>query len=96
MENKESRDLLEGLTREVELIARAKGVHLPKDIVGLSLDKAHTFPYETKSSMQVDFEKGKKTEIETFTGYIVKAGEELERDVPLHQMVYSKLKKLCM
>ena len=95
MEKKESRDVTEGLVRELERIARAKGVNLAKNIVDITLDKVRAFPYETKSSMQVDFEKGKKTEIEAFTGYAVKAGKELGVDIPLHQMVYQKLKKRC-
>jgi len=92
MKKDESRDLLEGLMKEVELIARAKDVNLVKDIVDVSLSKVSTFPYETKSSMQMDFEKAKKTEIEIFTGYIVKTSDELGIDTPLHQKVYSRLK----
>lgn len=92
MKKYESRDLLEGLMKEVELIARAKDVNLVKDIVDVSLSKVSTFPYETKSSMQMDFEKAKKTEIEIFTGYIVKTSDELGIDTPLHQKVYSRLK----
>ena len=95
MEVKESRNLLEGLTREVELIARAKGVNLPEDIVERSLAKVSIFPYDTKSSMQVDLEKGKKTELETFTGYIARAGEKLGINIPHHQKVYSELIRLC-
>ena len=60
MEKKDSRDLLEGLMREIEIIAMAKEVPLAQDIVQVSLGKVSAFPYETKSSMQLDFEKGKK------------------------------------
>ena len=92
MENEESRDLIEGLMREIELIARAKDVGLAEDVVESSLKKASAFPYDTKTSMQLDFEKAQKTELEIFTGYVVKAGGELGIEVPLHQRVYSRLK----
>jgi 2-dehydropantoate 2-reductase len=95
MDRKESRDLTEGLIKEVEQIARTKGVGLAEDIVDATLVKVRAFPYDTKSSMQVDYEKGKKTEIEAFTGYVVRCGEELGVDIPLHRMVYDKLKQRC-
>ena len=95
MDRKESRDLTEGLIKEVEQIARTKGIGLAEDIVDATLVKINAFPYDTKSSMQVDCEKGKKTEIEAFTGYVVRCGEELGVDIPLHRMVYDKLKERC-
>ena len=95
MARKESRDLTEGLIKEVEQIARMKDIGLDEGIVDATLVKVSAFPYETKSSMQVDCEKGKKTEIEAFTGYVVRCGEELEIDIPLHRMVYEKLKERC-
>jgi 2-dehydropantoate 2-reductase len=95
MNRKESRDLTEGLIKEVEQIARIKGIGLGDDIVDATLAKVSAFPYETKSSMQVDCEKGNKTEIEAFTGYIVRCGEELGVNIPLHRMVYDKLKERC-
>jgi 2-dehydropantoate 2-reductase len=95
MDGKESRDLTEGLIKEVEQIARKKGIGLAEDIVDATLAKVNAFPYDTKSSMQVDCEKGNKTEIEAFTGYVVRCGEELGVDIPLHRMVYDKLKERC-
>jgi 2-dehydropantoate 2-reductase len=95
MDRKESRDLTEGLIKEVEQIARTKGVGLAEDIVDVTLAKVRAFPYDTKSSMQVDYEKRKNTEIEAFTGYVVRCGEKLGVDIPLHRMVYDKLKQRC-
>ena len=60
-------------------------------VVGIS--KASAFPYETKTSMQMDFEKGKRAEIETFTGYVVKEGRKHQIAVPNHEMVYEALQK---
>lgn len=95
MDRKESRELTEGLIKEVEQIARTKGIGLAEDIVDATLVKVSAFPYDTKSSMQVDCEKGNKTEIEAFTGYVVRSGEELGVNIPLHRMVYEKLKVRC-
>ena len=91
MDNPESKALLTGLCGEVEQIARAKGIDLPSDIVQVSLAKVSQFPYETKTSMQLDFEKGRETEIDIFTGYIVRTGRELGIKTPLHERVYKTL-----
>jgi len=54
-----------------------------------SLATAAGFSYDTKSSMH--FEKGKKTEIETFTGYVVREGKQLNVETPLNDQVYAAL-----
>jgi len=86
-----SRRLLEGLMEEVALVAEAIGVEFSDGIIQESLNKISLFPYDTKSSMQLDFEKGKNTEIDTFTGYILTRGKELGINAPLHEKVYRKL-----
>ncbi|MBW2358960.1 MAG: 2-dehydropantoate 2-reductase, partial [Deltaproteobacteria bacterium] len=53
--------------------------------------KASAFPYETKTSMQMDFEKGKKAELETFTGFIVNKAKKFGLSVPKHEKVYAAL-----
>lgn len=92
MADEGSRDLLMGLIKETLLISQAKGVKLPPDIIDATLGKVSAFPYETKTSLQLDFEKGKPTELETFTGYIVKIGQSLSIPTPLHNEVYERLK----
>lgn len=91
MDDPEGRDLLTGLIAEVEQIARAKGIELPRDIARVSLEKVNQFPYETKTSMQLDYERGRETEIDIFTGYIVRAGRELGIKTPLNERVYRTL-----
>jgi 2-dehydropantoate 2-reductase len=77
--------------REAAAVAMRKGIRLPDDIVTKSVEKIFTFPPGTKSSMQLDFEQGKPTELETFIGYIVKTGESLGIELPCHREVYRKL-----
>jgi 2-dehydropantoate 2-reductase len=93
MDDAEGRNLLEGLLNEVERVGRAKGVGLSEDIHENSLKKISLFPHDTKSSMQMDFEKGGKTELSTFTGYVVKAAEEVGLAVPLYKMVFKALSR---
>ncbi len=91
LENEENSEMLRGMMEEVAVIARRRGIALPGDIVTQSLEKAAGFPYDTKSSMQLDYERGKRAELETFVGYVVRSGEELSVPTPLHQRVYAEL-----
>ena len=91
LDDPEAREMLAGMIGEVEQIARAKGIALPKDIAAATLEKVRQFPPETKTSLQLDFEKGRATEIDTFTGFIVKAGRELGIATPLHERAYAQL-----
>lgn len=91
MENEKHKTMLEGMMKEIEAVAHAKDISLPENIVQQSLNVALNFPYETKTSIQLDFEKGKHTELETFTGYVVKSGKALDIATPLHEAVYSAL-----
>jgi 2-dehydropantoate 2-reductase len=93
MEDKDNVKMTEGLMREVESLAKAQNVFLSDDVVEKSLALARNFPYETKSSLQLDFEKGNPSEIETFTGYVVKSGKASGITTPFHDQVYSALKE---
>lgn len=93
LENEGDREMLAGLMKEVESVARARGVNFPKDIVNLTLQKAAGFPYATKTSFQLDYEKGRQTELDIFAGYVVKAGKELGIATPLHDRIYGELLK---
>jgi 2-dehydropantoate 2-reductase len=56
-----------------------------------ALAKNSLFPYETRTSMQLDFENNRRTEIDLFTGYIVKSAKALGIPVPLHDEAYHRL-----
>jgi ketopantoate reductase len=43
--------------------------------------------------MQLDYEKGRRTELELVIGYAVRTGRTLGVPVPLHEEIYAKLKK---
>ncbi len=91
LQDPEGLDMLEGLLKEIEAVARARGVNLPPDIVKASIGKVSSFPFATKTSMQRDYEKGNPIEIDIFMEYIVKSGRELGISTPLHERVYAAL-----
>jgi len=91
LENDRHRSMLEGMMKEVESVARALNVALPEDIVERSMKMAGDFPFETKTSIQLDFERSNQTELETFVGFIVKKSKYLGIETPLHNQVYLSL-----
>jgi len=91
VEKSEKRDFLKGLMREVADIGIAQGVAISEGMIRAALEKNALFPYETKTSLQMDYESGRRIEIDIFTGYIVQKGKELGIPTPLHDKVYAKL-----
>jgi 2-dehydropantoate 2-reductase len=86
-------NLLDGLLSEVEAVARAQGIELPADIHSKTLARIPAFPPATRTSMQVDYARGRPLEIESLTGYVVHTAHELGIPVPLHDWLYPKLSK---
>ena len=92
--NTDSLDMFKGLIHEIVAVARAKDIVLPPNIEEETLKKASSFTPETKSSMQLDFEKGNANELEALTGYVRDEAKMLGIDVPLYCMAYDKLKNI--
>lgn len=91
MADAKGRAMARGLMAEVERLARAKGINLPPDSVERGIATVERFPPATKSSMQLDFEKGRRTELELFIGFAVRAGRSLGVPMPLHEELYAAL-----
>jgi 2-dehydropantoate 2-reductase len=77
---------------ECERIARAQGVPLPRDFVGLRLRYAERIDPEAMSSMSRDFARGRRIELETFNGAVVRMGAELGIAVPHNAAVYDGIR----
>ena len=93
MADEKGRGMVRGLMAEIERLAAAKGIALPADSVDRGIATVERFPYATRSSMQLDYEKGGRTEVELFIGYAVRTGRTLGIPAPLHEELYAKLKK---
>jgi 2-dehydropantoate 2-reductase len=84
----ELRERFESIVRECEAVARAKGVPLSKDFVSDRMGYADRIDPGAMSSMSRDLLRGKRIELETFNGAIVRMGAELGVDVPANAAVY--------
>ena len=93
MADEKGRGMVRGLMAEIERLAAAKGIALPADSVDRGIATVERFPHATRSSMQLDYEKGGRTEVELFIGYAVRTGRTLGIPAPLHEEIYAALKK---
>ena len=88
----ETPEMIMKLIDEVKEIALAKGIQIDKDIAAKTFNFIKTLPYETTSSMHSDYKNSKsQTEVESLTGYIVHAGQQLHIETPTFNKAYKKL-----
>lgn len=86
------RDLYEEALREVEAVARARGVSLAPDIVQRTLHLTEGFAPETKPSLLVSLEAGQRLELESMIGAVVRYGRTADVQTPVHRVAYAALR----
>lgn len=89
MLRKKVRDMM----REVVAVAKTQNVILSEEAVDKAMEMIGSFGYHSKTSMQLDFEKGRQTEIDALTAYLCKVGRESGVPTPLHDEIYELLKR---
>jgi len=92
----DARRIIEGLVSEVLAVARAKGIHLPgvedsKAALAGALQIAEQMS-ATRSSTAQDMARGKRTEIDSLNGYVVRLGEQLGVATPINHTLYTLVK----
>ena len=92
LEDSETRQLLETVMHETRAVAEAHGVKFDQDPVAAGMATAARFPYEAKSSMLRDYERGAQIEIEALNGAIVQYGRRYGVPVPANQAIYAALR----
>jgi 2-dehydropantoate 2-reductase len=85
---KQARDMM----LEVVAVAKARHVNLTEHAVDKAMEMVAGFGYDSKTSMQLDRENGRQTEIDALTAYLCKAGKESGILTPLHDEIYEQLK----
>jgi len=88
----EGEPLFRGLLREVEAVGRASGVTLRSDIEEHIVAFARSWAFDARSSMQVDFERCRRVELEQVTGTVVRRGHELGVAIPTFELLYAILR----
>jgi 2-dehydropantoate 2-reductase len=87
----ETRRLLEEAMREVVRVARARGVTLPPDAVEKRMAFIDGLEAHGTSSMQRDIVEGKRSELDSWNGAVVRLGGEAGVEIPVHSAIYASL-----
>ena len=85
-------DEAKALLEEIAIVASLVGVNV-KDEIQKSLDTASKIPYDSSTSMRLDFQNAKRNELESLSGYIVKEGKRSGIETPLMSKMYEELLK---
>ena len=73
-------------------VAKAMGIGLPDDIVEWQVKNHQNFPPDMYASMYQDVVRGRRLELDSLSGLIVRKGRELGLPTPFHSMAYACLK----
>lgn len=89
-----TRDLIKGVTEEAVAVAHAAGVRLPdEDLFAAGIKLGEAINDATSSTAQ-DIARGKRTEIDSLNGYIVRRGRELGIATPVNHALFVLVKLL--
>jgi 2-dehydropantoate 2-reductase len=91
MKTPETRALIETGMREIAAVALAQGVRLPADTIPRTLALLDGTTPAGTSSLQRDIAAGKRSELDAWTGAVVRLGAKLGIATPLHSYLYAAL-----
>ncbi|MGH9774832.1 MAG: ketopantoate reductase family protein [Candidatus Acidiferrales bacterium] len=90
----EARELIRAAAEEAMAVARAAGVRLPQtDLIAMGLKLVEQLG-EATSSTEQDLAHGRRTEIDSLNGYIVRRGREMGVPTPVNQALWALVKLL--
>ncbi len=84
----------ENVMREVIAVANKAGIDLNENDILRWHNKVLGYDPADKTSMLQDIERGRQTEVETYSGKIIRLGRKLGVPTPLNQMIYLHIRAL--
>ena len=85
------RAFLQAVT-EVEAVARASGAKVPSDLAPKVEQYVAAIPPSTRSSLLIDLSQGRRIEVESLLGAVVRRGRALGVPTPMMEALYAVLK----
>ncbi len=85
------RSMLRAAMDEVVAVAQANGITMDDNTTDRSLAFVDKLPENGTSSMQRDFAAGRRTELESLNGAVVRMGQQLNVAVPVNALLYAAL-----
>jgi 2-dehydropantoate 2-reductase len=79
-------------SREIEAVARAEGVPVASDVVERIVPYVERIPGSMRSSLLIDLQQGKRIEVESLHGTVVRRGAARGVPTPIMSTLYAVLK----
>ncbi|MEO5820484.1 MAG: 2-dehydropantoate 2-reductase [Vicinamibacteraceae bacterium] len=86
------REAFLAVAAEVEAVALAEGVPIAGDVIARMVGYLDALPPDTRSSLLIDLQQGKQTEVEALQGEVVRRGRELGVPTPGMTALYAALR----
>lgn len=86
------REAFLAVAAEVEAVARAEGVAIAPDVTARMIAYLDALPPDTRSSLLIDLDQGKPTEVEALQGAVVRRGRMLGVPTPGMTALYAALR----
>jgi 2-dehydropantoate 2-reductase len=86
------RDAFIAVAREVEAVAHAEGVPVAGDVIDRMIGYLDALPPDTRSSLLIDLQRGKPTEVEALQGEVVRRGRAHGVPTPGMTALYAALR----
>jgi 2-dehydropantoate 2-reductase len=87
----ETRQMLEQAMHEVLAVAGAHEIALPREAIPKAMALIDGLPPGGTASMQRDIVGGRRSELESQNGAVVRLGQEVDVETPLHAFIYHSL-----
>jgi 2-dehydropantoate 2-reductase len=84
--------LYRALIAETVTVGRAAGAALPPDAVETAVRAIQALPADMRTSMQLDYERRRRVELEGITGAVVRLGQRLGVATPSYDPIYAVLR----
>ncbi|HSB06236.1 MAG TPA: ketopantoate reductase C-terminal domain-containing protein, partial [Thermodesulfobacteriota bacterium] len=84
--------LYERCLKEAIQVAQSMNIRMEDKAFENILTTSGNFPPDSKSSLLVDIENRRKTEIETLNGSLVRLAKNKKVDVPVNELIYGAIK----
>jgi len=86
------REAFLAVAAEVEAVARGEGVPIASDVLARMVEYLDVLPPSTRSSLLIDLQQGKPTEVEALQGEVVRRGRALGVPTPGMTALYAALR----
>lgn len=91
-EDEDKRAMFVGMMKELLSVAHAEGVDLQESLIADMLRYAGSLPAGTTSSMNSDYLAGRRIELDTLTGVVLRLAKKNKIEVPIYETIYDTLK----